>query len=131
MLYAIIIAWPILQRAQILNLCISRALVTDELQKTAMQKTNVKHMKTSMDFRYGEISGIGKYDLGVSADATMIGQVKFFLSAFIAEHLLSGKASIEIRNGRLCVDHDIRPTKFAVLLDRKLQKRYRVFRQGN
>jgi hypothetical protein len=96
----------------------------------AMQKTNVNQMKASMDFRDGIISGIGKYDPGVSEDATMIQQVKFFLSAYIREHLLSGNASIEIRAGRLCVDHDIRPAKFAVLLDRKLQKRYRVFNEN-
>jgi hypothetical protein len=49
----------------------------------AMQKTNVKQTKSFMDFRDGVISGIGKYDLGVSEDAAMIEQVKFFLSAYV------------------------------------------------
>jgi hypothetical protein len=83
-------------------------------------------MKASMDFRDGEISWTGKYELGVSADATLIEQVKFFLSAYIARHLLSGSASIEIRDERLCVAHDVRPRKFAGPLGRELWKRYRA-----
>jgi hypothetical protein len=112
------------------NLCTTDLRHREASKKTAMQNTNVKQMKASMDFRDGEISGIGKYDLGVSADATLIEQVKFFLSAYVKEYLLSGNASIEIRNGRLCVEHNIRPIKFALLLNRKLQKRYRVFNEN-
>ncbi len=83
-------------------------------------------IRTSFVFANGEILETEKYDPGISEKATTIERVKFFLTAFIFRHTLSGKVVIEIKNQKLYVDCSVKPKKFEKEMQRKLQVKYQA-----
>lgn len=93
-----------------------------------MVKSNclMENIETSLSFTDGEIIETVKYRSGISEKAITIEKIKFFLTAFIFRHKLSGKVSISIKNQKLFMECNVKPKKFGIEMHRKLLARYQV-----
>jgi hypothetical protein len=86
----------------------------------------MKIIKTYLAFENGIILETEKYEQEVSAYATALESIKFFLRYFIAANKLSGKIHMESRESGLYIRCDVKPNKYGKLLIAELNGRFDI-----
>jgi hypothetical protein len=102
-------------------------MITIQISSAILMKT----MRTFLEFENGKILSTGKYELGVSVDATTIESLKFFLNYWLSTNQFSGTFYIGSSGEKICLKYgDAKPKKYIKLLIAELRGRFSI-REGD